>query len=151
MEILLQKAKIDEGALKILVSRLIAKHLSHMTEPCYFPPHKELYFSLLNITGLNDSDIKEFTKRRWKGRKEAAFKLHMDPAPNFYIFLMQLQTESFNSYTNISKVQFIVFDCCKQSLKWLLDHPSIHPHTHPPTHPSIHTSTRLFFNLIAII
>jgi hypothetical protein len=89
MQILLQKAKIDHVAIKETVNRLTSRSLSRMTEACYFPSHKELYFTLLNQTGLLDSEVKEFTKRKWKGRKEAAFKLHMDPAANFHIFLMQ--------------------------------------------------------------
>ena len=40
-------------------------------------------------TNLTEKDVREFTKRRWKGRKEANFLLHKEALSNFYIFLMQ--------------------------------------------------------------
>ena len=62
--------------------------LSGLSEPCYKPKTKKHYYDFLNLTGLKEQDIKEFTKRQWSNRKEAKFKLHNDPKSNFYIFLM---------------------------------------------------------------
>jgi len=100
MEILLQQAKIDNEKLIKEINTNVTRSLSGMSEPCFFPPHKSHYASLLYATKLTDYDIKQFVKRTWKGRKEAAFKLHNDPQAMFYIFLMHyfLKKKIMNSY-----------------------------------------------------
>ncbi len=89
MDELLKKAKINEPGIKRLAARITAKNLNGLVEPCYIPPTKLHYFEFLKLTGLKDADVKEFTKRRWKGRKEERFETHRGPIANFYVFLMQ--------------------------------------------------------------
>jgi len=103
MQTLLQQAKIDDVKLIKEINTNVAKSLSGMSEPCFFPPHKAHYSSLLHATSLTDYDIKQFVKRTWKGRKEIAFKLHNDPQSMFYIFLMHyfLKKRNMNSYKSV--------------------------------------------------
>jgi hypothetical protein len=89
MDQLLAKAKINDSQLKSLLTRAVAKNLSSLSEPCYYPEVKKNYYEFLKLTGLTEKDVKEFTKRRWAGRKEAKFAIHSDPIANFYVFLMQ--------------------------------------------------------------
>lgn len=89
MEQLLAKAKINEPALKREIARVVGKNLGSLSEPCYYPEVKKNFYDFLKLSGLTEKDIKEFTKRRWKGRKEAKFAIHNDAIANFYVFLMQ--------------------------------------------------------------
>lgn len=89
MDQMLKKVKINEPALKRLVTQVVGKNLGALVEPCYYPEIKKYYYDFLKLTGLTENDLKEFTKRRWKGRKEAKFAIHSDPLANFYVFLMQ--------------------------------------------------------------
>lgn len=89
MDQLLQKAKMNDAALKRLITQTVARNLSALVEPCYYPEVKKHFYDFLKLTGLTEKDIKEFTKRRWKGRKEAKFSIHTDSIANFYVFLMQ--------------------------------------------------------------
>lgn len=89
MEQLLKKANIKDSQIKSLITRIVAKNLSSLSEPCYYPELKKHYYEFLKLTGLTEDDIKQFTKRRWTGRKEIKFLTHNQPAANFYIFLMQ--------------------------------------------------------------
>lgn len=89
MEQLLAKAKVNDSQLKTLLTRVVAKNLSSLSEPCYYPEVKKNYYEFLKLSGLTEKDVKEFTKRRWAGRKEAKFAIHKDAISNFYVFLMQ--------------------------------------------------------------
>jgi hypothetical protein len=89
MKELLSKSNIKDSQLKSLVVRVVAKNLSSLSEPCFYPELKKHYYEFLKLTGLAEADIKEFVKRRWKGRKEAKFLTTTDPIANFYVFLMQ--------------------------------------------------------------
>ena len=77
MEQLLAKANIKDAQLKSLISRVVAKNLSDLSEPCFYPELKKHYYEFLKLTGLTEKDIREFVKRRWKGRKEAKFSTNM--------------------------------------------------------------------------
>lgn len=89
MKQLLEKAKINDAQLKSHLTRVVAKHLSNLAEPCYFPDVKKHFYEFLKLTGLTEPDIREFAKRRWKGRKEAKFGTQSNHVANFYVFLMQ--------------------------------------------------------------
>jgi len=89
MDELLQKVKMNEARIKRVVVNIISSNLSSLSEPCYYPEVKKHYYELLRLTGLKETDTKAFTKRRWKGRKEAKFMAQSDPIANFYVFLMQ--------------------------------------------------------------
>jgi len=88
MKTLLKKAKINKPALKSFLKKVTAQNLSRLSEPCFCPHLFPLYFEFLRLCGLTEKDVKEFTKRRWHGRKEAKFLIHREPKANFYIFLM---------------------------------------------------------------
>lgn len=89
MKELLEKAKINEPQIKRLISQVVAKNLGSLAEPCYYPEMKKHYYEFLKLTGLTDKDIKDFSKRRWKGRKEENFATNKNPIANFYVFLLQ--------------------------------------------------------------
>lgn len=89
MKELLNKARINDSQLKNFIVKTVAKNLSSLSEPCYFPELKKNLYEFLKLCNLDEKDIREFSKRRWKGRKEAKFNVVADPAANFYIFLMQ--------------------------------------------------------------
>lgn len=89
MQELLSKIKIQESQLKTLVVHIVAKNLSALSEPCYYPELKKHYYEFLKLSNLTEADIKGFVKRRWKGRKEAKFLTTTDVIANFYVFLMQ--------------------------------------------------------------
>lgn len=89
MKELLTKAKINDSQLKRLIAQIVAKNLSSLSEPCFYPELKKHYYELLKVTGLVHKDIVEFKKRRWKGRKEYKFLTNMDTISNFYVFLIQ--------------------------------------------------------------
>lgn len=88
MDILFQKAKIDYSKLRSLIQRTVAKELSNLSEPCYYPSMKKVYYELLHYTGLKDKDISEFVDRFYKDSKYREFRLQKDLATNLYIFLM---------------------------------------------------------------
>jgi hypothetical protein len=89
MKELLQKAKINDSQLKNFIVKTVAKNLTSLSEPCFFPELKKNLYEFLRVCGLEEKDIREFARRRWKGRKEAKFNVVIDPAANFYIFLLQ--------------------------------------------------------------
>lgn len=89
MKELLQKSKINDSQLKSFIVKTVAKNLTSLSEPCYFPELKKNLYEFLKISGLEEKDIREFARRKWKGRKESKFNVVMDPAANFYIFLLQ--------------------------------------------------------------
>jgi hypothetical protein len=89
MQELLQKSNINDLKLKALIVRSVSKNLSSLSEPCFYPEIKKHYYEFLKLTGLTEADIREFVKRRWKGRPEYKFLIVKDTIANFYIFLLQ--------------------------------------------------------------
>ena len=88
MKILLNKSKINHNNLKKFIIKIVSEELSNLTEPCYTPKLKKYYFNLLNLTGLNEKDIKEFVKRFYYGTLYSEFQLQKDPITNLIIFIM---------------------------------------------------------------
>lgn len=88
MEELLKKANINQTRARQILVRASAENLSGLSEPCFKPELKKHYYELLRLSNLTEKDIREFTKERWKGRKEAKFLIQSEPIANFYIFLM---------------------------------------------------------------
>jgi len=89
MDEILNKLKIDDAKVKRLIVNIVSRNLSNLSEPCYYPELKKHLYELLRLTKKKKKDIKEFTKRRWHGRKEAKFRAQADPIANFYVLLMQ--------------------------------------------------------------
>jgi len=89
MEQLLAKAKINDARLKSHLTKVVAKNLGALSEPCYYPQVKKNYYEFLKLTGLTEKDVKEFTKRRWRGSKYAKFATQTNAIANFYVFLLQ--------------------------------------------------------------
>ena len=100
MQELLSKLQMDESRVKRLVVNIVSSNLSSLAIPCFYPELKKHLYEFLRITGLTEKDIKEFTKRRWKGRKESKFRAQSDPLANFYVFLIQyfLRKKDKNAY-----------------------------------------------------
>jgi len=88
MRTLLEKSKINKQKLKRALNKVTATNLSKLSEPCFYPRLFPHYFEFLRLCGLTEKDVKEFTKRRWMGRKESKFKIESEPKANFYNFLM---------------------------------------------------------------
>jgi len=109
MEQLLQKSKIKDSQLKTLITRIVAKNLSALAEPCFYPELKKHYYEMLKLTGLTEKDVKEFKKRRWAGKKEAKFATNMDDIANFLIFLIQyfLKKRDKQAYTYLMTLYVI--------------------------------------------
>lgn len=89
MQELLTKININEPRIKKLVVNIVSSNLSSLAMPCFYPELKKHLYELLRLSDLTERDIKEYTKRRWVGRKEAKFKAHNDPIANFYVYLIQ--------------------------------------------------------------
>lgn len=101
MEELLSKAKVKDAQLKRLISQVVSKNLSALSEPCFYPELKKHYYEFLKLTGLTEKDIREFVKRRWAGKKEARFSTNTNAVANFYVFILQyfLQKKDKQAYT----------------------------------------------------
>jgi len=88
MKILLDKMRLDETKFKRLLASFVARNLSMLSEPCYRPDLKKHYYDFLKVSNLTEKDVREFTKRRWMGRKESKFLLQNEAESNYLIFLM---------------------------------------------------------------
>ncbi len=88
MEIIIKKANINKPQLRSLLAKVVAKSISDLSEPCYCPNFKKHFYDILKITKVSAKDVREFNKRKWKGRKEEKFDLFQDSIANYYIFLM---------------------------------------------------------------
>jgi hypothetical protein len=89
MEELLKKAHIQDDQIKRLVTKLVSTNLGGLSEPCFVPSVKKDYYDFLHYSGLHDSDLKEFRKKIWAGRKEEKFAhLFKDNPTTFYLFLL---------------------------------------------------------------
>jgi len=89
MQELLAKTDIKERQLRSFISRVVAKNLSDLTEPCYYPELKKHYYELLKLVGITEKDLKDFIKQRWAGKKEANFSTNTDKFANLLVFLLQ--------------------------------------------------------------
>jgi hypothetical protein len=100
MQELLNQVKIDESRIKRLVVNIVSSNLSSLAIPCFYPELKKHLYEFLRISNITEKDIKEYTKRRWKGRKESKFRAQSDPIANFYVFLIQyfLRKKDKNAY-----------------------------------------------------
>jgi hypothetical protein len=88
MEELLQKANINKSRLSHFVMKSAAKELSALSEPCYYPRTKKIYYEFLNLTRLTDKDVKDYVKRTYKGTKAEKWVLVKDPLTNLLIVIM---------------------------------------------------------------
>lgn len=89
MDILLNKAKINDSKLKSYITKTVAGNLSSLAEPCFYANVKKDFYEMLKICNLTEQDIKDFAKRRWSKRKEAKFATVTNHVANFYVFLLQ--------------------------------------------------------------
>ena len=90
MEELLKNTNKNLSRLKQYITRNAARELSALSEPCYYPKTKRVYFELLNASGLNDKDFKKFVLRNYKGTKAEKWALWKDPLTNLMIYIMHL-------------------------------------------------------------
>lgn len=90
MDIILDKVKMDLPKIRRAVEKLAARELSALSEPCYYPRTKKIYFELLKVMGLETKDFKAFVKRSYKGSKAQKWLFYQDPATNLLIFIMYL-------------------------------------------------------------
>ena len=88
MEILLEKSKINPTQLQRVMLKLTSSDVNNLSQPCYIPGHKKEYHIILNAVGLVDKDIKEFTKRTYKGTIAQSFNIANEPATNLLLFVM---------------------------------------------------------------
>jgi len=88
MQQLLKKAKIDHRNLKQTISKIAVGELSKISEVCYYPPLKAPFFELLHATGLEEKDVREFSKRFWQKHPARGWNLHNVPATMLLIFIM---------------------------------------------------------------
>ena len=90
MDILLQKANIDERKLKSYMNQLVANDLTNISEPCYFPKIKVHYYQILHLCGLTEKDLKELVERFYAGTPiiEKDWKLEQNVYSNLLVFLM---------------------------------------------------------------
>ena len=96
MKELLQKANFNDTALKRYVSTLTVNQLNSLSEPCYFPNWQPHYHELLNASGLDDKEVKAFSKR-FHAETEAVTTMakygkvsqqQIDPGSNLLVVLM---------------------------------------------------------------
>lgn len=88
METLLKQSRINPSNLQRTVLKITSNDVNNLSQPCYIPTHKKQYHMLLNVVGLTDKDIKQFTKRTYKGTIAQAFNIANEPATNLLLFIM---------------------------------------------------------------
>lgn len=88
MEIILQRALLDEERLKSFITRLTINELNDLSEPCHYPDWKRHYYELLNLSGLKEKEIKDFIKRFYHGTKAQDSLLQSDVGSNLLVILM---------------------------------------------------------------
>lgn len=88
MQILLQKARVNQQKLKKYLLDVVGQELSNLSEPCYRPKLKKHQFNILMLCGLHESDIKDFTIRLHKGTPRAKWQLVNDQYTNLLVFCM---------------------------------------------------------------
>lgn len=90
MEELLQKTNGNLNRVKQYITRNAARELSALSEPCYYPKTKRVYFEILNALNINDKEFKSFVNRNYKGTKAEKWALWKDPLTNLLIYVMHL-------------------------------------------------------------
>jgi hypothetical protein len=90
MEDILQKTTTNLNNVKQYVTRNAARELSSLSEPCYYPKTKRIYFELLNALKLTDREFKQFVLRNYKGTKAEKWVLWKDPLTNLLVYIMHL-------------------------------------------------------------
>jgi hypothetical protein len=65
-----------------------ARELSSLSEPCYYPKTKKIYFELLNLMKLTDKEVKDYVKRTYKETKAKTWVLLKDPLTNLLLVIM---------------------------------------------------------------
>jgi len=86
---LFQKDKINIIELRRFLTRVVSSNLGSLSEPCFVPTTKKDYYDFLYYTGLTDSQVGEFRKKLWAGRKEEKFaNLLKDNPTTFYLSLL---------------------------------------------------------------
>ena len=90
MDELLKKINPDFNQLKRFVINSTARELSALSEPCYYPKTKKIYFEFLNLLKISDADFKKFVKRNYKGTKAEKWNLPTDVGSNIFIVVMHL-------------------------------------------------------------
>lgn len=88
MDELLQKANINKSRLSHFIMNSAARELSALSEPCYYPKTKKIYFELLNLMRLKDNEVKDYIKRSYKGTKAETWVLLKDPLTNLLLTIM---------------------------------------------------------------
>jgi hypothetical protein len=131
---LFKQAKIDYPKLSKIVRHLAGTNLSYLSEPCFYPTHKNNYFELLNACTLTAEVVKSWVKGFWKGMPQADWDLQNDPSTMLNIFLMwlflkekdQLSYESVMVYQSIrmysNLMRKMMKFCNPDVFKYTLDH-----------------------------
>ena len=98
MKVLLDKANIQEAKLKSYISKVVAEHLTKLSEPCYYPPYEKDYHEILHMVGLTESDIKSFVKDFYPQRLAKDYILK-DSEVNLLMFLMHYHLQKRDQVT----------------------------------------------------
>lgn len=88
MQIILQKAVINDVKIKSYITKLTVNELNNLSEPCYYPDWKKHFYELTNMTQLKEKDLKEFISRFYAGTKAQDSLLQSDAGSNLLIILM---------------------------------------------------------------
>lgn len=88
MEKLLAQATINANSLKRNIIKFAATELNNLVEPCYYPAVKKYYFTLLEDTGLTNSQLSKFVKEKYKGTKYGHLNLVIDPITTLHVLIM---------------------------------------------------------------
>jgi nitrate reductase NapAB chaperone NapD len=89
MEELFKKENVQDLPLRRLITKLVSTNLGSLSEPCFVPSTRKDYYDFLHYTGLTDSEVGDYRKRMWKGRKEEKFaNLFKDNPTTFYLSLL---------------------------------------------------------------
>lgn len=133
MEDLLKKTTTNLAPLKRFIVSKAAKELSELSQPCYYPKTKKIYFEILNLLKITPKDFKEFIKRNNKGTMAEKWLLPNDPGTNIFIFIMHLflKKRDYSTYKAIM-IYYMVFQysklmhkqikyCYEDTFKYTLD------------------------------
>lgn len=88
MQIFHDKVNANYAQLKKFIISNAARELSALSEPCYYPKTKRVFFELIALLKVNKKDVTDFVKRNYKGTKAEKFKLATEPLANVMVFIM---------------------------------------------------------------
>jgi len=88
MQILLANAVFNDVKIKNYISKLTVQELNNLTEPCYSANWKKHYYELLQLTNLEEKDIKSFIKRFYYNTKAQDSMIQSEVGSNFLFILM---------------------------------------------------------------